>query len=148
MKTVNVMRSVIIEAPIEKVWAAVRSFDSIVNWSPGVAGAHMESGSPTAAGSIRHLDIPGGAVFRETLLAHSDTDQSYTYDIVEGPLPCTDYVSTHRFIPITDGDMTLGIWSGEFNCGPSDSKKLESIFGDQIYRGGMRGLNSYMKEQA
>ncbi len=144
----KVMRSVIIAAAIDKVWAAVRNFDAVVNWNPGVTAARMESGSPTAVGSIRHLDIVDGTVFRETLLAHSDIDRLYAYDIVEGPLPCTDYISVHRFIPITEGNMTLGLWEGEFRCDPADAASLEGIVGDQIYRDGMRGLNEYMKGQA
>jgi len=141
----KVMRSVIIEAPIEEAWAAVRNFDGVVNWNPGVTSARMESGSPTTVGSIRHLDIVDGTVFRETLLAHSDIDRLYAYNIVEGPLPCTDYLSVHKFIPITDGNLTLGIWSGEFKCDPADEDNLETIVGDMIYRDGMRGLNDYLK---
>ena len=144
----KVMRSVIIEAPIDVVWAAVRNFDGVVNWNPGVRAARMETGSPTTVGSVRHLDIVDGTVFRETLLAHSDIDRVYAYDIVDGPLACTDYISVHRFLPITDGDMTLGIWSGEFNCDAADAQDLENIVGDQIYRDGMRGLNDYMKGQS
>ena len=141
----KIMRSVIIEATIDTVWATVRNFDGVVNWNPGVVAARMETGTPTSVGSIRHLDIADGSVFRETLLAHSDLERFYTYDIIEGPLPCTDYVSTHRFIPITDGDMTLSVWSGEFACNAIDEESLNAIVGNQIYRDGMRGLNTYMK---
>ena len=140
----KVMRSVIIEAPVDRVWAAVRAFDGVVNWNPGVTAARMESGTSTSVGAIRHLDIVDGTVFRETLLAHSDLEHFYTYDIVEGPLPCRNYVSTHRFLPVTDGNLTLGIWSGEFDCDPADEASLEAIVGDAIYRDGMRGLNSYL----
>ena len=62
----KVMRSVILEAPIEVVWAAVRGFDQVVNWNPGVIAARMESGTATSPGSVRHLDIVDGSVFRET----------------------------------------------------------------------------------
>ena len=140
----KVMRSVIIEAPVDRVWAAVRAFDGVVRWNPGVTAARMESGTSTSVGAIRHLDIVDGTVFRETLLAHSDLEHFYTYDIVEGPLPCRNYVSTHRFLPVTDGNLTLGIWSGEFDCDPADEASLEEIVGDAIYRDGMRGLNSYL----
>ena len=140
----KVMRSVIIEAPVDRVWAAVRAFDGVVRWNPGVTAARMESGTSTSVGAIRHLDIVDGTVFRETLLAHSDLEHFYTYDIVEGPLPCWNYVSTHRFLPVTDGNLTLGIWSGEFDCDPADEASLEAIVGDAIYRDGMRGLNSYL----
>jgi len=143
----KVFRSVVIDAPIAKVWQAVRSFDGVVNWNPGVTGARMESGTATSVGSIRHLDIADGTVFRETLLAHSDLEHFYSYDILESPLPCENYISTHRFIAITDGDKTLGIWQGEFDCTPEDAAGLEEIVGNLIYRDGMRGLNAYLKEE-
>ena len=105
----------------------------------------MESGTPTGVGSIRFLDIVDGTVFRETLLAHSDIEHYYSYDIIEGPLPCSNYVSTHRFVPITEGNRTLGIWEGDFDCQPENEHDLESIVGDQIYINGMNGLNEYLK---
>lgn len=141
----KVFTSVIIDAPLETVWAAVRAFDGVVNWNPGVTAARMESGAATCVGSVRHLDIVDGSIFRETLLAHSDLEHFYSYDIVEGPLPCSDYRSTHRFIPITDGNQTLGIWEGEFDCRDEDRELLQKIVGEQIYRDGMRGLNAYLK---
>ena len=141
----KVFRSVILEAPIAEVWAAVRAFDGVVNWNPGVTVARMETGNPTAVGSVRHLDIVDGTVFRETLLAHSDLERFYSYDIVEGPLPCSNYISTHRFIPITEGDKTLGIWQGTFDCDPKDEAQLDEIVGDRIYVAGMKGLNDYLR---
>lgn len=140
----KLMRSVIIDAPVETVWSVVREFDAVMHWNPGVVAARMETGTPTSVGSVRHLDIADGTIFRETLLAHSDREYFYTYDIVEGPLPCTDYLSTHRFIPITEGNRTLGIWSGEFDCVPEDEESLNTIVGDMIYRDGMHGLNAYL----
>ena len=95
----RVHRSLIIDSPVEKVWQAVRDFDGVVNWNPGVIAARLEQGKPTEIGAIRNLDIADGTVFRETLLAHSDHDRFYTYDIIEGPLPVTNYISTHRFLP-------------------------------------------------
>ena len=112
----KVKASVIIDAPIDRVWASVRVFDAVVNWNPGVVAARMESGSATEVGSIRALDIADGTLFRETLLAHSDLEHFYSYDIIESPLPCNNYIATHQFIEITDGNKTLGIWQGEFDC--------------------------------
>ena len=141
----RVFRSLILEAPIDRVWQAVRAFDGVVNWNPGVVAARIVSGSSTSVGSLRHLDIVDGTVFRETLLAHSDIEFYYSYDIVEGPLPCSNYISTHRFIPITEGNTTLGIWESAFDCAPEDESQLDGIVGDQIYVSGMRGLNEHLK---
>lgn len=142
----HVFRSVILDAPIDRVWAAVRSFDGVAGWNPGVVRATLENGAATATGTIRKLDIADGSVFRETLLAHSDADRFYTYDILECPLPVTGYVSTHRFIEITQGAQTLGIWESRFDCALDDAAELERVVGDAIYVAGMIGLNDHLKE--
>lgn len=144
----KVKRSVIIDAPIADVWQAVRRFDGVAEWNPGVAAARMESGSPTEVGSVRKLDIVDGTVFRETLLAFSDLEHFYTYDIIESPLNCRNYISRHRFIEITEGNKTLGIWEGEFDCDPADAAELEKVVGDGIYRDAQLALNQYLKEHA
>lgn len=143
----KVMRSVIIDAPIAKVWAAVRNFDEVVNWNPGVTAATLETGLPTEVGAVRRLDIADGSVFRETLLAHSDLEHFYTYDIIESPLPCRNYIACHRFIEITGGDKTLGIWQGEFDCAEADMAELEKIVGDMIYLAAQQALNQYLQEK-
>ena len=141
----HVFRSLVIDAPITRVWEAVRAFDGVATWNPGVTASRMESGTATSVGSIRHLDGADGSIWRETLLAHSDREHSYTYDIVEGPLPCADYVSTNRFVEITEGAKTLGIWECTLTCDPADAAELEHIVGELIYVGGMTGLNDYLK---
>lgn len=142
----KVFRSMIIDAEIERVWAAVRAFDGVASWNPGVDQAVLENGAPTATGTIRRLDIPDGSQFRETLLAHSDSEYFYTYDILDSPLPVTGYVSTHRFIPITHSAQTLGIWESTFDCAPDVADEMDAIVGDAIYIGGMTGLNRFLKE--
>ena len=143
----QVMRSVIINAPIDTVWAVIRRFDGVANWNPGVTLAVMETGSATEVGSIRKLDIADGTIFRETLLAHSDIEHFYTYDIIDSPLPCRNYLSTHRLIEITDGRKTLGIWQGQFDCEPADADTLEQIVGDMIYLTAQRALDQFLLEQ-
>ena len=142
----HVFRSLIIDADISRVWAAVRAFDGVVNWNPGVVKATLENGSATATGTIRKLDIADGTTFRETLLAHSDIDYSYTYDILDSALPVTGYVSTHRFIPVTATGQTLGIWESHFECAPDIAADMDKVVGDAIYIGGMTGLNTFLKE--
>lgn len=141
----HVFRSKIIESDIDTVWNTVRPFDGVANWNPGVSEVRLENGAPTATGTVRCLQIPDGTVYRETLLAHSDTEYFYTYNILESPLPVTGYVSTHRFVPITDTGQTLGIWESRFVCAPDDAAEMDRIVGDAIYIGGMAGLNRFLK---
>lgn len=142
----HVIRSMIIDSSIDRVWQAVRTFDGVVAWNPAVTAARMETGGPTATGSIRHLDIADGTVFRETLLAHSDVEHLYTYDILESPLPVTGYVSTHRFLAITHTNQTLSVWESRFECEAAVADEMDKVVGDAIYIGGMTGLNAYLKE--
>ncbi len=142
----KVMRSVIIDAPIETVWQLIRRFDGVDRWNPGVSTASLETGAPTEVGAIRTLEIVDGSVFRETLLAHSDIDRFYTYDILNSPLNCSNYVACHRLVEITEGDKTLGIWEGSFDCDPAEAAELEKIVGDAIYRHAQLAINQYLKE--
>lgn len=142
----HVYRSMIIDADITKVWAAVRAFDGVEHWNPGVVKATLENGAATATGTIRKLYITDGSVFRETLLAHSDVEHFYTYDILDSALPVIGYVSTHRFVPITYTGQTLGIWESHFDCVPNIADEMEKTVGDEIYIGGMTGLNAFFKE--
>ena len=142
----HVYRSMIIDAPLDTVWQAVRAFDGVSAWNPAVEAATLENGAATATGTIRSLTIVDGTVFRETLLAHSDTERFYTYDIIESPLPVTGYVSTHRFLPVTHTRQTLSIWESRFECAPQDAEEMEKTVGDAIYIGGMAGLNQFLKE--
>ena len=144
MTRLHVMRSVVIDAPIATVWQTIRRFDGVAEWNPGVTAARMERGAPTEVGAVRALDTADGGCFRETLLAHSDRERYYTYDIIESPLPCRDYVATHRLVEITEGDRTLGIWEGTFECDESDAEMLAGIVGEQIYRNGQLGLDQYL----
>ena len=142
----KVKRSVVINAPVDLVWRTVRLFDGVAAWNPGVVSAKMESGTATEVGSIRVLGIADGTEFRETLLAHSDIEHYYSYDILESPLKCRNYVACHRFIEITEGNKTLGIWEGEFDCDPADAAELEVIVGDGIYRDAQLALDQYLQE--
>ena len=142
----HVFRSMILNAPIERVWQMVRPFDGLVDWNPAVVGARIEKGSPFAPGTIRHLDIANGTVYRETLLELSDLEHFYTYDILESPLPVRHYVSTHRFVPITATAQTLGIWESRFDCDEPLEAEMDQVVGDQIYLGGMAGLNAALEE--
>ena len=141
----HVFRSMILDAPIQTVWQMVRRFDGVVDWNPAVVGATMETGDATSPGSIRLLDIADGSVFRETLLELSDLHHFYTYDILDCPLPVRNYISTHRFLPITASDQTLGIWESHFDCEVDVADEMARIVGDDIYIGGMIGLNTCLK---
>ncbi len=72
---VKVVRSAVIDAPIEQVWALVRDFNSHWAWHPAVGESHIEQGEPAdQVGCVRNFFLKDGNHIREQLLALSDDD--------------------------------------------------------------------------
>jgi len=46
----KVLRSMVLDAPVAEIRAAIRAFDAVIDWSQGVIAARMESGSPFRSG--------------------------------------------------------------------------------------------------
>ena len=143
----KVFESTIINAPADKVWAVMRDFVGLTVWSNAVTGAHITNGKAAdQVGAIRHLDIVDGSVFIETLVALSDEEMWLKYDIVEGPIPVTDYVATMRLYPVTATDQTYATWSAEFDCPDDQRKAMQDIVGSQICAGGLQALKAYFEK--
>jgi hypothetical protein len=136
-----VLVSSVIEAPLARVWGAVRRFDAVAEWLPFVASSPIEDGgAPTAVGSVRVVTETGGAVFREVLVAHSDADRSYSYTFVGSPIPVREHRTTLAFRPITDGDRTLGEWSSRFVIAPDREAELVGLM-EENFLAGLRALD-------
>ena len=135
--------------PSREAWAAVRVFDGGGQLEPRCHRREDGIGKPDGrrlGSPSRHRRTARFSARRFSPTPISNT--SIAYDIVEGPLPCRNYISTHRFIPITEGDRTLGIWQAEFECNRDDEAKLDEIVGDGIYVAGMKGLNEHLVRNA
>jgi len=96
--------SIVVAASAEKVWAAIRPFDSFAWANPDSSKPHMPTiikngKAADAVGAVREISLLGGAVVVETLLALSDRFDTvqgafYTYKIDEAPFPVERYVAT------------------------------------------------------
>jgi hypothetical protein len=130
----DVTEKIEVKAAPDKVWAAIGDFCGIASWHPAIAKCE-----PGEAGGVqnRTLTTKDGAVLKEDLKARDDQAMSYTYTIVESPLPVADYVST---IKVTgSGDARIIEWSSTFNAKDApDDKAREVITG--IYRAGLESL--------
>jgi len=140
----RVHRSMVIDAPIDVVWAAIRRFDGVGDWNPGVARVWMESGAPTEVGGVRHIELPDGGLIVETLLGHSDADHHYRYRIDESPLPVAGYEAEHRLQEVTVGGRTFSTWTAEFDLTGGTEAELDALVGDGIFVGGMQGLTRHV----
>jgi len=151
-KKLFVSETVRIKAPPNKVWAAVKDFDTLPKWHPGFASDELTSGSNGQVGAMRKLTIKDGPVIVEQLTAYDEAGHSYHYRIIESPLPITDYESRIAVHPMTNG-MTVVAWSGNFKRkntsdnppeAESDAGVIKLIKG--VYRGGLDNLKKILEE--
>jgi len=145
-KTLHVVKSVVIHAPADKVWGAVKDFDSLDKWHPGFVKDEIVKGKNNTPGAVRSITVKDGPTFTEQLLAFDEANHSYRYRIVESPLPVQHYVSR---IAVKSGpnDTTRVTWSGSFKRknesdnppeAENDAAVKKLVTG--VYEGGLQGL--------
>ncbi len=117
---------------VEDVWKIIGDFCGIGEWHPAVEKCEM---SEADGAKLRTLSLKGGGTIVEKLEAWDDAKHSYTYSIVESPLPVANYTST--LSTKADDDGGAGIkWTGSFEAaGASDDEAKGVIEG--IYKAGI-----------
>jgi mxaD protein len=113
-KPLAVKESVEINAPVDKVWAASKDFDSLNKWHPGFAKDVIVKGRNNTQGAVRQLTIKDGPSFTEELLDFSESLHTYQYRIIDSPLPLKAYVATFTVEPGVTPDTTTVTWSAKF----------------------------------
>lgn len=145
---VTVIRSAVIDAPVDRVWAILRDFNSHHRWHPAVQASQMENNlDGDVVGGVRRFSLSDGAELREQLLRHDDRDRTSTYCILDSPLPLFDYVSTVRLKPVTDSNQTFWDWRAQFRAPAGRAEELERLIGQQICEAGFAGLRTFLFEQ-
>lgn len=131
---VNVSKSENLAASADTVWAIISGFNSLGDWHPAVEKSEI---SGSGIGAHRTLSLVGGGTIVEELLASDDT--SYTYSIIDSPLPVANYQST---ISVSAGDTAsqcIVSWTGDFDSdGASDADAMGAISG--VYQSGLDAL--------
>jgi hypothetical protein len=141
----KVYTSSVIAAPVADVWARVRDFNGLPKFMPVVAESRIEMNLPAdKVGCIRNFTMRDGGRLREQLLALSDYEYSMTYNILESPMPLTNYIATLRLFPITDGNRTFAEWTAEFDCAPAVEAELVRNIGQNVFQGAFTSLNQIL----
>lgn len=84
----RIMRSTVIDAPIERVWAVLRDFNSHAQWHPAIADSRIEDGRrPDEVGCVRAFRLKDGGALREQLILLSDRDHRLSYNILDSTVP-------------------------------------------------------------
>ena len=142
---VKVIRSTVLNAPVEAVWDVVRDFNGHDKWHPAVASSQIERGNAAdLVGCVRRFRLEDGSELREQLLALSDAETSFSYCLLDTPIPLFNYVAHCRLFPVTDGNLTFWEWESRFDTPAGRSAELAAMAGDNIYSAGFQAVRDHM----
>ncbi len=129
----------VIDAPIEKVWAFARDYNGHGDWHPIIAESRIEDGRPAdQVGCVRAFTTTDGGFLRERLLSFSDLEHSFTYNILESPMPIRNYVATFRCSRVTEGNRTFVEWWADFDVSAEDEAEIREKVGRATFAQGIR----------
>jgi NADPH:quinone reductase len=141
----KIVRSTVIDAPIERVWEVLRDFNSHDRWHPAIASSSIEGGERSdQVGCVRSFRLTDGNHIREQLIALSDVDHVSTYCILQSTVPLERYVATVTLKRITDGNRTLWHWESSFAAPPDQARALLEMVAKGVYEAGFEGLRRYL----
>jgi hypothetical protein len=116
----------------DAMWTKIGDFCGIAKWHPA-----LEKCDLSADGKTRTLTLKGGGTIVEDLVKWDAAGKSYTYAIVNSPLPVANYVST--ITVSANGTGSALTWSGKYEAkGAPDAKAQEIVQG--IYDSGLKAL--------
>ncbi|RST54250.1 SRPBCC family protein [Variovorax sp. MHTC-1] len=143
----RVVRSTVIDAPIERVWAVLRDFNSHEAWHEVVEASRIEGNERSdQVGCVRSFTLRDGNRIREQLLTLSDVEHKSTYCIVEATVPLQRYVATVTLKPVTDGNRTFWHWESTFATPPGMERELRDMVAQGVYEAGFENLCRHLQQ--
>ena len=125
----------------QTIWAFAGDFCSIKDWHPLVADCkETQEGNDT----LRALTLKNGGTIKEKLTDKDDL--SYSYEIVESPLPVKNCKAKFWVEPDDEPERTAVYWEAEFDAnGASDDEATKKVL--DILVAGMKGIKKVALEK-
>lgn len=143
---IEVVSSTVLAAPTARVWEVVRDFNGHERWHPLVRESAIERGEPAdRVGCVRRFRLADGAELREQLLALSDLEQSYTYCLLDTPVPLFNYVAEVRLLPVTDSDATFWSWRARFTTRPGEEAAMRRLVREEVQLAGFAAIRRLLE---
>jgi Polyketide cyclase / dehydrase and lipid transport len=136
--------SIVLDYSSEAVWRTIRPFDHYA-WA-GVEGETIIEGGKAGdqIGAIRRVATSNG-VIRQSLVAHSDLERTYSYRFVgPPPFPVVDYLAALRVRPVVADDRAFVEWSATFDCAPEERTHWVDYFERQGFAKWLSALDAHM----
>lgn len=126
----------------DKAWGLIGDFCGLTEWHPAIARCEQ---SKKDGATIRTLTTKDGALFVEKLVKWDDAGHSYTYAILESPLPVENYVSTLKVEEDDEPGKVAITWSSTFDPKGVTEREARKIIAD-VYLAGLLSLKTKLKE--
>jgi len=134
----------VVTADAAEVWPLVRRFDALPIWHPFVESCEMLNGDhPATVGSRRVQRLANGGDATAQLVSLDDARRTIVYQMLDGPWPVHNYVSTVRVCPITDQGTSFVEWWGRFDADIVDLDEMTSVFRTDTYEAGVAALQQW-----
>ena len=141
----HIVKSTIIDAPTDRVWAVAARLQRPRPLASRGRDQRRSSARQTSdkIGCVRRFKLKDGSELREQLLALSDLEQSFSYCLLDTPIPMFNYVAHVRLLPVTDGDRTFWHWESRFTTRPGDAEAPDARWSARrsIRRGSRRSAS-------
>ena len=145
---IRIVRSTVIDASTDRVWALLRDFNGHDRWHPAVARSAIERGqSADRLGCVRRFFLRDGSELRERLLTLSDLEQAFSYCLLETPIPLFNYVAHVRLAPVTDSDRTFWEWRCSFSTRQSEEAEMTRMVAEDIYDAWFAAVRTRLAEE-
>lgn len=145
----NVARSTVVDAPCEEVWAVLRDFNGHDRWHPAIATSVIERGRPSdLVGCVRRFTLQDGSELREQLLTMSDLEMSFSYCLLDTPVPLLNYVAHVALYPVTDGNRTVWTWKSRFDTPAGMEAAMTTLVSEGVYDAGFAAIRAELEPAA
>ena len=133
MHTVSV--STHLSASPDQVWSKIGDPGAISSWHPAIARSPLD-------GKDRKCTLADGAQIDEQIDNVDDANRSYTYRIIESPLPLKDYSSTIK-VDEADGGCSVE-WTSSFEVSAGPAEDMVALI-KGVYGAGLAALRENFK---
>lgn len=140
----KVLRSTVIDESADTVWALMRDFNAHGDWHPAIARSEIEHAEMAdRVACVRRFQLADGKELREQLLSLSDLEMTYSYCLLDTPIPLFNYVAHVRLFPVTDGDQAFCEWEASFNTRDGQEQTMMELVGEGIFMAGFSALKDH-----
>jgi hypothetical protein len=137
----RVYETAIIDAPPDMAWDAIRDFTRIAEWHQAVTKVEdVHNGPGDRVGCVRRMEVDGGVIMTERLVALSDRERCYSYELIDSPVPVRNFVGTVGVLPITRTGQSLVSWTATFDAIEGDGSDIAEVVRQTVIRPGFEGL--------